>query len=91
MTNVRADVPIAGLAFDELGGPLVAVCGLAGGAGTSTVTFALAQQAAATSTAPMLLTEADPLRAGLGVLAGNMSPHPLAELARRVAEDAAPP
>jgi Flp pilus assembly CpaE family ATPase len=88
--NVRADVPIAGLAFNELDGPLVAVCGLAGGAGTSTVTFALAHQAAVASTAPVLVTEADPLRAGLGVVAGKVSPHPLAELARRVAEDAAP-
>ena len=35
------------LAFDELGGPLVAVCGLAGGAGTSTLALLLARQAAA--------------------------------------------
>jgi Flp pilus assembly CpaE family ATPase len=88
--NVRAEVSAAGLAFDELGGPLVAVCGLVGGAGTSTLTLALARQAAAASTAPVLLSEVDPLRAGLAVLAGKASPHPLAELARRVAEDAAP-
>jgi Flp pilus assembly CpaE family ATPase len=91
VTNVRAEVRVAGLAFNEVGGPLVAVCGLAGGAGTSTLTLALAQHAAAASTAPVLLTEHDPLRAGLAVLAGKASPHPLAELARRVAEDAAPP
>ena len=38
----------------------------------------------------MLLTEADPLRAGLAALAGQAAPHPLVELAQRVAEDAAP-
>lgn len=90
-TKARADVDIAGLAFDGLGGPLVAVCGLVGGVGASTLAFTLAQHAAAASSAPVLVTEADPLRAGLAVLAGTMSPHPLAELARLVAEDAAPP
>ena len=36
----------SGLVFDELGGPLVAVCGLAGGAGVSTLALLLARQAA---------------------------------------------
>jgi hypothetical protein len=79
------------LAFDELGGPLIAVCGLAGGAGTSTLALTLARLAAAASQAPVLLTEADPLRPGLAALAGRTAPHPLLELARRVADDAAPP
>ena len=59
-----------GLAFDELGGPLVAVCGLAGGAGTTTLALLLAHQAAVASAAPILLTEADPLRPGLAALSG---------------------
>ena len=80
----------SGPAFDELGGPLVAVCGLAGGAGVSTLALLLARQAARESAAPVLVTEADPLRAGLAALAGQAAPHPLVELAQHVAEDAAP-
>jgi len=78
------------LAFDELGGPLVAVCGLTGGAGTSTLALALGRLAAAASTAPVLLTEADPAQAGLAVLTGRAAPHPLLELAQRVANEGAP-
>ena len=48
-----------------LGGPLVAVCGLAGGAGTSTLALLLARQAARESTAPVLLDRGRPARAGL--------------------------
>lgn len=80
----------AALAFDEPGGPLVAVCGLAGGAATSTFAFVLARQAAARSAAPILLTEADPQRAGLCVIAGRATPLPLRGLARELAEDRAP-
>src|SRR5829696_5862000 len=80
----------SGLAFDELGGPLVAVCALAGGAGASTLALLLARQAAQESAAPVLLTEADPFRAGLAALAGQAAPYPLVELAQHVAEDAAP-
>jgi Mrp family chromosome partitioning ATPase len=81
---------VSGLAFDVLGGPLVAVCGLTGGAGTSTIALALAHQAAAESAVPVLLTEADPVHAGLAALAGASSPHPLVELARRAADDTTP-
>ena len=86
----RDGAHVRGLVFDELGGPLVAVCGLAGGAGTSTLALTLARLAAAASAAPVLLTEADPLRPGLAALTGRTAPHPLLELARRVADDAAP-
>jgi Flp pilus assembly CpaE family ATPase len=78
------------LAFDELGGPLVAVCGLAGGAGTSTIALLLAREIAASSTAPILLTETDPLHGGLAALTGRATPHPLIELARHVADHEAP-
>jgi hypothetical protein len=43
--------------FDALGGPLVAVCGLAGGAGTTLLARLLAHEAAAASAAPALLAE----------------------------------
>jgi len=86
----RERAEASGLVFDELGGPLVAVCGLVGGAGTSTLALALARQAATASTSPVLVTEADPSLASLAVLAGQATPHPLLELAQRVADDAAP-
>jgi hypothetical protein len=78
------------LAFDELGAPLVAVCGLAGGAGASTLSLLLARHSAAASSAPVLVTEADALRGGLAALAGAATPYPLVALALRVAADAAP-
>ena len=52
------------LAFHRTGGPLVAVCGLAGGAGTSTLAYLLARRAARHSTVPVLLAELDPARPG---------------------------
>jgi cellulose biosynthesis protein BcsQ len=78
------------LAFDELGGPLVAVCGLAGGAGTSTLALLLCREVAAASAAPTLLTEADARRAGLAILAGCATPRPLVVLAHEMAEERTP-
>src|SRR5215207_10219947 len=83
-TARRDNAPVCGLAFNELGGPLVALCGLAGGAGTSTLALLLARQAAAESSAPVLLTEADPLRPGLAALTGCATPRPLIALAREL-------
>lgn len=79
-----------GLRFDELGGPLVAVCGLVGGSGASTLAFALARQAARESTAPVLLAEADARRAGLAVVAGTTTRLGLSDLARQVADGHTP-
>src|SRR5215207_1963038 len=61
------------LAFHRPGGPLVAVYGLAGGAGTSTLAYLLARRAARHSTVPVLLTELDP-GGGLVALAGAAAP-----------------
>jgi len=89
--TARSDgTPVCGLAFNELGGPLVAVCGLTGGAGTSTLALLLARQAAAESSAPVLLAEADPLRPGLAALAGCATPRPLIALARELDDDRVP-
>ena len=78
------------MAFDELGGPLVAVCGLAGGAATSTIALLLARQVAAASAAPILLAEADAQRAGLAVITGRATPRSLIALARELAEERTP-
>jgi cellulose biosynthesis protein BcsQ len=77
-------------AFDELGGPLVAVCGVAGGAGASTLSLLLARESAAASSAPVLLSEADAVAGGLAALAGAAAPYSLVGLAQRLAADAAP-
>lgn len=77
-------------AFDTVGGPVVAVCGLTGGAGTSTLALFLARLAASDSAAPILLAETDPLRAGLAVLAGRATPRPLVALAQDVIDDRQP-
>ena len=86
----RTGAATCGLAFDETGGPVVAVCGLVGGSGASTLAFCLARQAARESQTPVLLTEPDARRAGLTVLAGTSSPLCLSRLAQRVAEGRAP-
>lgn len=70
-----------GLAFDLCGGPLVAVCGLHGGAGTSTLAHALAATAAAESREPVLLAEAEPASGDIARLTGTSSPQTLGELA----------
>jgi cellulose biosynthesis protein BcsQ len=78
------------LAFDTVGGPVVAICGLTGGAGTSTLALLLARQAASDSAAPILLAETDPMRAGLAVLTGRATPRPLLALAQDVIDDRQP-
>jgi cellulose biosynthesis protein BcsQ len=78
-----------GLAYDRPGGPLVAVCGLAGGAGTSTLTLALARQAARESAAPILLCEADSSAGSLAAIAGVSSQLSLGELASSALSGAA--
>jgi hypothetical protein len=78
------------LAFDTVGGPVVAVCGLTGGAGTSTLALLLARLAASDSATPILLAETDPMRAGLAVLTGRATPRPLVALAQDVIDDRQP-
>src|SRR3954453_11885064 len=79
-----------GLAFDEPGGPLIAVCGLVGGAGASTLALCLARQAAHESAEPVLLTELDGSSAGLAVLAGQTSALSLCGLAQQLADGQTP-
>lgn len=85
----RRQVSAVGVAFDELGGPVVALCGLTGGAGTTTLALALARHAAAASSVPVLVTESEPGR-GLAFRAGMSTPHSLAALAERAAHGDSP-
>jgi hypothetical protein len=78
--NGHADEP---LAFHHTGGPLVAVCGLVGGAGTSTLAFLLAREAARRSSVPVLLAELHD-HGALATLAGGGGGHGLAGLAGAV-------
>jgi hypothetical protein len=78
------------LAFDEPGGPLVAVCGLVPGAGASTLAYALAHRAAIDSSAQVLLCEANPSAGGLAALTGAESEHSFAQLALRASAGSPP-
>lgn len=63
-------------------GPLVAVCGLHGGAGTTTIAALLATRAAArTEPGGVLLADSDPSAGGLALHLGLASAYNLAELA----------
>ena len=48
------------LSFDVLGGPVVAICGLCGGAGTSTLAYTLAADAIIAGSAPGVPARHDP-------------------------------
>lgn len=78
-----------GAAFDEPGGPVVAVCGLTGGAGTTTLALLLAQLAAEANNAPILVTEAR-AGGGLALLAGHATTYSLQTLAARAASGETP-
>ena len=71
-----------GLRFERAGGPLVVVCGLHGGAGTSTLAYALGAQAARESPDGLiLLCESDAAAGDVALLAAAVSPYSLSELA----------
>jgi len=71
-----------GLRFERPGGPLVVVCGLHGGAGTSTLAYALAAQAARESPGGgVLLCESAAAAGDVASLAAATSPYSLSELA----------
>ena len=58
-----------GLAFDTADGPLVAICGLCGGAGASTLAYTLAAAAAERSTQPVFACETSGITGGLALYA----------------------
>jgi hypothetical protein len=75
----------AGLRFSRPGGPIVIVCGLHGGAGTSTLAYGLAAQAAHESPASVLLCETDAAAGDVAALTGVAAPFSLSELAAEFA------
>jgi pilus assembly protein CpaE len=70
-----------GLERGRLPGGLVALCGLAGGAGTTTLAYLLAAQAARESHTPVLLCEAEATLGGLTTVTGRASAMGLGGLA----------
>jgi cellulose biosynthesis protein BcsQ len=82
-TGEAATAADAPLAFHALGGPLVAVCNLVGGAGATTLAYLLARRAARHSTAPVLLAELQD-HGGLAALTGTAGPTGLRDLANAV-------
>jgi hypothetical protein len=79
-----------GLRFSRPGGPLAVICGLHGGAGTSTLAYALAAQAAHESSATVLLCETDAAAGDVAALTGVTSPYSLSELAGEFAAGRSP-
>jgi hypothetical protein len=73
----------APLAFHSPGGPLVAVCGLVGGSGASTLSYLTARRAARHSSVPVLLAESQD-QGELAALTGAAGPVGLRELALAV-------
>jgi Flp pilus assembly CpaE family ATPase len=88
MRQARTAVgPQLGLAFARENGPVVAVVGLGGGAGASTVAHLLAAAAARESSAAVLLAETCSASGALAAYAGTSSRRSLADLAREVEHD----
>jgi cellulose biosynthesis protein BcsQ len=83
VTSPSSSVP------DQIGGPLVAVCGVCGGAGASTLAYLIACSAVAggaqAGAAPVLLGDANPATAGLSLYAGAESRYSLDELGDQLA------
>lgn len=79
--NVSVQSEGCGLRFTEQGGPVVVVIGLHGGAGTSTLAYALAAKAAEESPAPVVLCETDASSGDVARLTGVVSPFGMSELA----------
>ena len=66
-------------------GPLLAICGLTGGAGATTLAYLVALAAAQQDGGPVLVADTGGPSGGLAALAGVETPHSLAELAAQLA------
>src|SRR5436309_15312265 len=81
---------VEGLAFDTADGPLVAICGLCGGAGASTLAYTLAAAAAQRSTQPVFACETSGITGGLALYARAQPGLSLTEAANQVAAGTPP-
>jgi Flp pilus assembly CpaE family ATPase len=79
-----------GLAFDTADGPLVAICGLCGGAGASTLAYTLAAAAAQRSTQPVFACETSGITGGLALFARARPGLSLTEASNQVAAGTPP-
>jgi MinD-like ATPase involved in chromosome partitioning or flagellar assembly len=79
-----------GLAFDTAYGPLVAICGLCGGAGVSTLSYTLSAAAAERSTQPVFACETSGMTGGLALYARAQPGLSLTEAANQVAAGTPP-
>lgn len=75
------DLPESVRALDPVGSPVVAVCGLNGGAGTSTFTMLLAYAAAQQNRGPVLLTDLGGPSASIAAYLSKRGAHSLASAA----------
>src|SRR5207248_6304641 len=66
-------------------GPMLAVCGLAGGAGATTLAYLVALAAAEQDDGPVLVADTGGPSGGLARLAGVATSHSLVELAAQIA------
>ena len=71
-------------------GRLLAVCGLTGGAGTTTIAYLVARAAARQQAEPVLVADGGGPSGGLATLAGVEVPHSLPELANQLASRQTP-
>ncbi len=76
---------IDGLVFHRTPGPLLAVVGLCGGAGASTLAYLIAATAAAQSTGPVLVADTGGPTAGLAAYTGVRAARTLAQISEQVA------
>jgi MinD-like ATPase involved in chromosome partitioning or flagellar assembly len=78
------------LRFTSPDGPLLAVVGVCGGAGASTLSWMIAAAAATSSSVPVLVCDTGGPTAGLSACAGIRSPRTLAETAQILSEGELP-
>ncbi|MGN6168824.1 MAG: hypothetical protein ACTHQQ_11735, partial [Solirubrobacteraceae bacterium] len=71
-------------------GPLLALCGICGGAGASTLAYLIALAAARESTQPVLVADTGGPTGGLAAFAGVEAPRSLPELADHIAAGLTP-
>jgi hypothetical protein len=83
--------PSLGLAFEHRGGPLLALVGVCGGAGTTTLAYLLAAGAAIDSRQPVLLADLGGPAAGVSAYASVQSGQSFPVVAEHVANGRRPP